>query len=87
MWYTLEMKIRLRYFASLRDIVGQGEELLTLADSSRIEDVRQLLCERYPRLAPIMERSINAVNHRYVKAETVLHEDDELVFIPPMGGG
>lgn len=81
------MKIRLRYFASIRDIVGQSEELLTIADTARVEDVRTLLSEQYPRLAPIMERSVNAVNHRYVKAETALHEGDELVFIPPTGGG
>jgi sulfur-carrier protein len=81
------MKIRLRYFASIRDIVGQSDELLTLADTARVEDVRTLLSARDPRLEPIMVRSVNAVNHRYVKAETVLHEGDELVFIPPTGGG
>jgi sulfur-carrier protein len=87
MWYTRKMKIRLRYFASIRDIVGQSEELLTMADTATVEDARTLLSERYPTLKPIMERSVNAVNHCYVKAETGLHEGDELVFIPPTGGG
>jgi molybdopterin synthase sulfur carrier subunit len=87
MWYTFGMKIRMRYFASLRDVVGQSEELLTMADSARVADVRTLLIEQYPRLQPIMERSVNAVNHRYVTTETVLHDGDELVFIPPTGGG
>src|SRR5262249_8368520 len=27
------------------------------------------------------------VNHRYVPIDTVLREDDELVFVPPTGGG
>ncbi|GCE20375.1 MoaD/ThiS family protein [Dictyobacter kobayashii] len=81
------MKIRVRYFASLREIVGQGEEWLTLADNARVADVRTLLQERDPRLQPIMDRSLNALNHRYVSAETLLHEGDELVFIPPTGGG
>jgi molybdopterin converting factor subunit 1 len=87
MWYTRGMKIRLRYFASIRDIVGQSEELLMVADTAQVTDVRTLLTERYPQLQPIMERSVNALNHRYVKAETLLHEGDELVFIPPTGGG
>lgn len=87
MWYTRGMKIRLRYFASIRDIVGQSEELLMVADTAQVADVRTLLTERYPQLQPIMERSVNALNHRYVKAETLLHEGDELVFIPPTGGG
>jgi molybdopterin synthase sulfur carrier subunit len=85
--YTLGMKIRIRYFASLREIVGQGEELLTLQEGTRIADVRAVLVSRYPRLQPIMERSVCAVNHGYVSAETALHDGDELVFIPPMGGG
>ncbi|GER89300.1 molybdopterin synthase sulfur carrier subunit [Dictyobacter vulcani] len=85
--YTLDMKIKIRYFASFRELIGQGEELLTVADATRVVDIRALLVERNPRLQPIMERSVNALNHRYVPAETVLHENDELVFIPPTGGG
>ncbi|WP_172631899.1 MoaD/ThiS family protein [Dictyobacter arantiisoli] len=81
------MKIKIRYFASLRDIVEQSEEWLTVPDNAYIADVRTLLLERYPRLQPIMDRSVNAVNHSYVPAETELHDGDEVVFIPPTGGG
>ncbi len=56
-------------------------------DGASVADVRSLLVSRYPRLGPIMERSVYAVNKGYVPAETALHEGDELVFIPPMGGG
>ncbi len=69
------MKIRIRYFASLREITGQNEELLMVDERTSVADIRPLLVTRYPRL------------QRYVSAETVLHEGDELVFIPPMGGG
>jgi len=81
------MKIRIRYFASLREITGQNEEILMVDERASAADVRALLVARYPRLQPILERSLCAVNRGYVAAETVLHEGDELVFIPPMGGG
>lgn len=81
------MKIRIRYFASFREAVGQNEEQLILPEGARITDVRETLLARYPRLQPLMERSVTAVNRGYVSAETVLHEGDEIVFIPPMGGG
>ncbi len=81
------MKIRIRYFASLREIVGRNEEMLTLHEAAKVTDVRALLLIRYPRLQPVMERSVCAVNHGYVPIETTLHEGDELVFIPPVGGG
>jgi sulfur-carrier protein len=81
------MKIHLRYFASFREIVGQNEELLVVDDGARVADVRALLLARYPRLQPTMERSACAVNHGYVSKEAELHEGDEVVFIPPVGGG
>ena len=81
------MEIRLRYFASLREITGRSEETLTVVEGARVADMRALLQTRYPRLQSIIERCISAVNRSYVSAETVLHEHDEVVFIPPMGGG
>ena len=81
------MKIRIRYFASLREITGQNEETLIVDEGASVTDVRTLLLARYPRLQPVMARSVCAVNRGYVAAETELREGDELVFIPPMGGG
>ena len=77
----------MRYFASLREIVGLNEEQLTLAEGASVSDARSLLLSRYPRLQPIMERCACSVNHGYVSSETALQEGDEIVFIPPVGGG
>ena len=81
------MKIHLRYFASFREIVGQNEEMVIVDDGVSVADVRALLLIRYPRLQPVMERSACAVNHGYVSGDSTLHEGDEVVFIPPVGGG
>ncbi|HTI13339.1 MAG TPA: MoaD/ThiS family protein [Dictyobacter sp.] len=81
------MKVSIRYFASLREITGQASETLELAENASIADARTVLLERYPRLQPVMERSVCAVNRRYVPAETSLHNGDEIAFIPPTGGG
>ena len=83
----LVMNIRIRYFASFREIIGQNEEIVTLHEGASVADVRALLLTRFPRLQPIMQRALCAVNHSYVPAETTLHEGDEVVFIPPVGGG
>jgi len=81
------MEIHLRYFASFREIVGQSEATFTMPEGTTVADVRSQLLTRYPQMRLVMERSICAVNRSYVPAETRLHEHDELVFIPPMGGG
>jgi sulfur-carrier protein len=81
------MKIRIRYFASFREIVGRNEEILTLHEEANVAEVRAQLLACYPRLHPVMERSACSVNRGYVPSETILHEGDEIVFIPPVGGG
>jgi len=81
------MHIQIRYFASLREITEKEEEQLTVSDEATVADVRIMLLTRYLQLQPILERCVYAVNHHYVPAETILQEGDELVFIPPSGGG
>lgn len=81
------MHIQIRYFASLREITGEGEEQLFVPDEATIADVRTMLLARYSQLRPILECCVYAVNRHYVSAETILKEGDELVFIPPTGGG
>lgn len=81
------MQIKIRYFASLREITGLGEEQLEIPEGATVETVRDALSARYPALQAILSRCIYAVNRVYVKAETPLKAQDEMVFIPPMGGG
>lgn len=81
------MKIRIRYFASLREIVGQGEEIIEMPPGATVVEVRTQLLLLHPQLQQIVERCIYAVNRSYVPATTTLNENDEMVFIPPMGGG
>lgn len=81
------MNIRIRYFAAFREALGRREEVLQLPETARIADIRTLLLERQPELQPILERSLCALNRTYAQSETLLHDGDELVFIPPTAGG
>lgn len=81
------MQIRMRYFASLREITGQREEALSIAEGMTVAGVRALLLERYPVLEHALARAVAALNHQYVTEEAILKEGDEMVFIPPVGGG
>ncbi len=56
-------------------------------EETTVTGMRALLVTRYPRLQTILERCLCAVNRGYVAADSMLHDGDELVFIPPMGGG
>ncbi len=85
--YNTPMNIRIRYFASLRETTGQSEEALILPEGATVAALREILLARYPRLQTVIERALCAVNHQYVSLETTLREGDEVVFIPPVGGG
>ena len=81
------MQIRMRYFASLREITGLSDETLSVPEETTVAGARSFLLERYPRLESALARAVCAINHQYVTAETLLKENDEIVFIPPVGGG
>lgn len=81
------MRISVRYFAALREAVGRDGEPLDLPDGADVVAAREMLGSRYPTVAPLLPRCAAAINRAYVPAETALHDGDELVFIPPLGGG
>ncbi|HEX6817548.1 MAG TPA: MoaD/ThiS family protein [Ktedonobacterales bacterium] len=81
------MRVRLRYFAGLRDMVGREAETLDLPEGSSVAAARAALQDRYPAVARLLPSCAVAVNRAYVSAATPLAEDDELVFVPPLGGG
>ena len=81
------MQVRIRYFAGLREATKIEGETLDLPDDATAADVRALLGERYPALARLLPPCAVAVNRAYVAADAPLRDGDELVFIPPVGGG
>ncbi|HKB48704.1 MAG TPA: molybdopterin converting factor subunit 1 [Ktedonobacterales bacterium] len=81
------MRIHIRYFAALREAVGHEREALDLPAGADVAAARAMLAERYPALAPLLPRCVAAVNRAYVAPEAPLAAGDELVFVPPLGGG
>ncbi len=81
------MRVRVRLFAALREIVGQDEVELELAPGTTVNGLWENLVSRNERLSPYA-KSINfAVNHDFVSRETQLAPDDEVAFLPPVSGG
>jgi molybdopterin synthase sulfur carrier subunit len=81
------MRVNVRYFASLREAAGLDAEIVELPEAATVEAARALLAERHPALARLLPACAAAVNRAYVAPETALAPGDELVFIPPLGGG
>ena len=81
------MKVRLLFFAVLRDIVGKSETDVEVPEGTRAADLWQRLRGQYQQLAAYAQPPMTAVNESYVRPEVVLREGDEVAFIPPVCGG
>ena len=81
----MENKIKVRYFASLRETAGKSEELLSChADTA--ESLYQQLRRKYTFDTCGTEVKV-AINGSFAAMQTTLKAGDEVVFIPPVAGG
>jgi molybdopterin converting factor subunit 1 len=81
------MKVRLLFFAILRDITGKSEAEVDLPEGTRAADVWNRLRQQHRQLIAYERPPMTAVNESYVDPEQLLHEGDEVAFIPPVAGG
>jgi molybdopterin converting factor subunit 1 len=81
------MRVRVRLFASLRDLAGCDEIEMQLADGATADEAWKTLVGQLPMLASERMHLAVAVNRRYATFATALEDGDEVVFIPPIAGG
>ena len=81
------MKVALHLFASVREAVGQRELCLVLDDGATLEDLKRRLAVDFPRIEPMLETIVFAIDDEYVPFEQRLHDGAEIALIPPVSGG
>ena len=85
------MKIQLRFFASIREALNLSQETLELpATVATVGDVRAYLRARGGVWAEVLAegRALRmAFNQELANADTVLAENGEVAFFPPVTGG
>jgi molybdopterin synthase sulfur carrier subunit len=82
--------IRLRYFASLREALGVGDEQLELPDA--VSDVASLVRWLQSRGGiwdtALSDRRLHvAINQEVVKPDAPVSDGDEVAWFPPVTGG
>ena len=78
------MRVRLRFFALLREEMGARAER-EVASGSSVGALWRALVQEHPALARIQVRF--AVNAEYVAGSHRLADGDEVAFFPPVSGG
>lgn len=83
------MKVRIRYFASLREALGPEDEL-DLNEGSTLASLRDLLVARGGPHAEVLDRARAvrvALNQALVPEDVVITPGAEVAFFPPVTGG
>ncbi|KFB74336.1 MAG: Sulfur carrier protein MoaD [Candidatus Accumulibacter phosphatis] len=84
------MVLKILYFASLRETLGQGSEQLDLPPG--VTDVASLRCflaargDQWQALATVRNLRC-AVNQEMVRFDSPIRAGDEVAFFPPVTGG
>ncbi len=81
------MRVVVKLFAAARELAGAGEAVVEVSGAATLGDVRQALSQQYAPLAPLVARSLMAVNAEYADDRATLHASDDVALIPPVSGG
>ena len=81
------ISVRVLFFASLADLMGDRRRNLRLHAGATIADALRDMAKDVPELAARAPHVSFAVNESFVSADAPLSDGDELALIPPVSGG
>ena len=81
------MRVTIRVFARLREIVGSGEMPREVPPGATAETAWNLLAKDFPGIGEYRRTVSCAVNEEYARFTTALNDGDEVAFLPPVSGG
>ena len=77
------MKISVKFFASLREQLGQSEASIENDSPLSVNEIWQ----RATSSAEMPDNTLCAIDMEYVDASTLVDKDAEVAFFPPVTGG
>ena len=81
------MRVKVKVFASFRDICGFDEKELIVSEEIRVSDIIDVLIKGNNSLAEKKDTILVAVNEEYCDMEKILKEGDTVALFPPVSGG
>ncbi len=81
------MKVTVKLFARLRELVGTSTLERHVAANATISDLIQNLQAEFPKLTGVIPQTIVSVNREFADPQTRLAEGDEVAIFPPVSGG
>ena len=82
-----KVQCRVYYFSVLSQITRKREEEISIKAGSDLQDLLQLLEQRYPEVKTYTPYIRIAVNQSYTTLDYTPAENDEIALITPVSGG
>jgi MoaE-MoaD fusion protein len=81
------MRVRVLFFGILKEIVGRNEESLEVEPDLTLAHLFDQYSQRYETLQNKRSSILFARNREFATPDTVLYDNDEVAFLPPVSGG
>jgi molybdopterin synthase sulfur carrier subunit len=75
--------IQVRFFSSLRELVGRSEATLTIQSPLTLQQIWQQTTSN----CDMPDNTLCAINMEYAQLEDIASDNDEVAFFPPVTGG
>ena len=81
------IKIKLLFFATLKDRAGQSRVEVDLPDGVTVAGLKSQVVQLYPGVTSLLAHSLVAVNQSYAFDEDLIPDQAEVALFPPVSGG
>jgi molybdopterin converting factor subunit 1 len=81
------MKIRVQFYAQLRDLVGMREQEVDLPDEATVHDLLQEIYAQQPSLRAHDKSILIGVGVEFADRDYKLKSGEEIAIMPPVQGG
>jgi molybdopterin converting factor subunit 1 len=79
--------IKVLLFASLKERAGVSSIDVEIPDDANVRDLKSLLADHYPNLAPALDSALVSLNREFAFDEDLIPAQAEAALFPPVSGG
>lgn len=79
--------VRVLFFASMKEAIGQKHVMLELPDEAKVFEVKRLLSAQYPSLTQAMSYALVSINREFAFDNDAIPKEAEIAIFPPVSGG
>ena len=81
--------ITIKFFASLKMITEKEEDRIEIENSISIDQLSEIISKTSPKMGDIIrnKKVMISVNQEMADSDTIIHDGDEVAFLPPFSGG